>query len=568
MNTLPFSWPRQGVRLAAVALCALALAACDKPANDGGGQAAKKADGPAEFVAGSQTKMFTFALSADPQTLDPAKMSGSPEGRIAFNIFEGLLMPGPTSEGLSDPKDLVVPGVAESFEVSEDGKVYTFKLRSNAKWSNGEPLVAEDFVRSWRRVLEPGFPGDYAQILWVIAGGEAYAKGTGKWDAVGVKAPDPHTLEVTLVNPTPYFPELVAFYTFFPTPAATIEKHGDAWTRPANIVTNGPYNLASYREQQEIMLEASEHYWDKDNVKLKQARVRIITDINAVVNAYRTGELHWSGTGLPVAQITGLLAHPDYVKEPMLGIYYYRINVSDPKSPLADVRIRQALALAIDRDSLVDETLNGLYIKAESFVPPGMPGYENKTTTAYNVQKARQLMSDAGFAEGKGFPRVQLLYNTDENHKLVAESVQDMWKRNLGIDAELVNKEWKTYLQDVSAIQYEIARAGWIGDYNDPMTFLDLFVTDNGNNNTGWSDKAYDTLIAQAQAEVDTAKRTALLQQAEAILMERGPVIPIYYYTNNILVSRFIEGFKLHNRDNHLLKYLSLPGLSEQAIKE
>lgn len=551
--------PRRAICLMLVAACAVSLGACKKS----GGEAPAKGGEAAEFVAGSNATVFTFALSADPQTLDPAKMSGSPEGRIAFNLFEGLLMPGPTTEGLSKPEELVVPGVAESYEISEDGTVYTFKLRENAKWSNGELVVAEDFVRSWKRVLTPNFPGDYAQILWVIKGGEAYAKGSDDWDSVGVKAIDAHTLEVTLEHPTPYFPELVAFYTFFPTPAAAIEEHGDAWTRPGNIVTNGPYKLTSYREQQEMMLDINEHYWDLENVALKRARVRIISDINAVVNAYRTGELHWSGAGLPVAQITGLLAHPDYFKEPMLGTYYYRVNVSDANSPLANPKVRQALALSIDRESLIDETLNGLYTKAESYVPPGMPGYETKTTTSYNVQKARELLSEAGFAEGKGFPRVSLLYNTDENHKLVAESVQDMWKRNLGLDVELVNKEWKTYLQDVSSVQYDIARAGWIGDYNDPMTFLDMFVTDNGNNNTGWSHAEYDRLIASAQAESDTQKRIEMLQEAEKILMEEGSVIPIYYYTNNMLVSRFVEGFKQHNRDIHLLKYLKLPGLAQ-----
>ncbi|RAL23709.1 peptide ABC transporter substrate-binding protein [Lujinxingia litoralis] len=538
----------------------LSIWGCDKePAPSGKGQA--KGGQAAEFVAGSKADMFTFAVAADPQTLDPGRMSGAPEGRVAFNLFEGLMMPGPTTEGLKEASELVVPGVAESYELSEDGRTYTFKLREDAKWSNGEPVTAEDFERSWRRVLTPDFPSDYQSFMWVIDNAEAYSKGEiTDWSQVGVKVVDARTLEVTLAQPTPYFPELVAFYTFFPVPMDLIEEKGNAWTRAENIVSNGAYTLESYREQQDMLLKKNEHYWDKDNVALDQARIRIIQDTNAAVNAYRTGELHWSGTSLPVAQITGLLTHPDYLQEPMLGVYYYRINVSDEESPLVDNRVRQALAMAVDRQSLVEDTMNNLYTVANHFVPQGLPGYtEQGPGLSYNVQRAKELLAEAGYPDGEGFPRVQLLYNVDENHKLIAEAVQAMWKRNLGVDIQLVNKEWRTYLQDVSSMSYEIARAGWIGDYNDPMTFLDMWETGNGNNNTGWSDAEYDELLNKARAERDPAQRMAFLAQAEAIVLERGPVIPVYYYTNNILVSRFLEGFEPHNRDIHLIKYLSLP---------
>lgn len=549
-----------GIGLTALALLTLG---CDEkrgepvaPKTDEGAAAPQKDDG---FVAGSKADVFTFAVAADPETFDTARMSGAPEGRVAFQIFEGLMMPGPTTENLSDPSKLVVPGVAESYELSEDGKTYTFKLRPDAKWSDGEALTSEDFAYSWKRVLTPGFPADYAQMLWVIEGAEAYNKGEEKdWTNVGVKTPDPQTLVVQLKNPTPYFPELTAFYTYFPTPQQAIEEHGDNWTRPENIVSNGPYKISAYEPQQEIKMTANEHYWDKDNLDIKDARARIIPDANARVNAYKTGELHWSGAGLPVAQITGLLTHPDYLQEPMLGVYYYRVNVSKPDSPLNDPKVRMALSLAIDRGSLVDNTMNGLFKTANSYVP-AMPGYTSKTTTSYNIKKAKDLLKEAGYDGGKGFPEVELLYNTDENHKLVAESIQDMWKRNLGIDITLNNKEWKTYLQDVDTLKYEIARAGWIGDYNDPMTFLDMWVTENGNNDTGWSNEEYDKLIADAEQENDAKKRLEILQNAEQLLLEQGPVIPIYFYTNNFLRARQLEGFEPHNRDVHLLKYMSMP---------
>lgn len=549
---------------ASVALCA--AAACDGNKTAQPGAAGTDVSKPVEqkggeetFAAGAKTDMFSIAMAADPETFDTARMSGAPEGQLAFNLFEGLMMPGPTTEGLADTSKLVVHGVAESHEVSADGKTYTFKLRKDAKWSNGDALTANDFVYSWKRVLTPGFPADYAQMMWVIAGAEAYNKGQqADWAQVGVKTPDPHTLVVTLNDPTPYFPELLAFYTFFPVPEKVITEKGDAWSKPENIVTNGAYKLSSYKPQQEIIVEKSDVYWDKANVAIPKVRFRIISDLNAVVNAYKTGELHWSGAGLPVAQITNLLTHPDYMSEPQLGVYYYRVNVSKGDSPLAKAQVRRALAMAIDRESLVNNTMSGLFKAAPAFVPDSMAGYKSTAKVSYDVAGAKALLTEAGYPDGKGLEALELLYNTDQNHKLVAESVQQMWKKNLGVDVKLVNKEWKTYLQDIDTLSYQVARAGWIGDYNDPMTFLDMWVADNGNNDTGWANAEYDKLIASARSEADMAKRQALLQQAETLLLEQGPVIPIYFYTNNMLVSSQLKGFEPHNRDVHLLKYMSL----------
>lgn len=557
------------VGLVAVALLATAGLGCDgnkkgkasganNTANNASGEGGGEGGGEGDFVAGSKAEVFTTALAADPETFDTAKMSGAPEGRLAFNLFEGLLMPGPTTSKLKSPDQLVVKGVAEDFEVSNGGKVYTFTLREDAKWSNGDPVTAEDFVYSWKRILTPNFPADYAQMLWVIDGAQEYNEGKQEdWSKVGIKAKDARTLEVTLKAPTPFFPELVAFYTFFPVNKKAIEAHGDDWTKPENIVTNGAYKLSKYTPQQEVVLEKSENYWGAEDVALEQVRLRIISDTNAVVNAYKTGELHWTGTSLPVAQISNLLMHPDYVRHPMLGTYYYRVNVSK-EGPLQDKRVRKALSLAVDRDQLVNQTMKGLYMKAEAYVPGSMPGYKSTATVETNPAKAKKLLAEAGYGKDKPL-KIELLYNTDENHKLIAESLQAMWKSSLGIDVELVNKEWKTYLQDIDTLNYQVARAGWIGDYNDPMTFLDMWVTGNGNNDTGWSNADYDALIERANKEPNVGKRKALLQEAEALLLEEGPIIPIYWYTNNMLVSRFIEGFEPHNRDIHLFKYMSLP---------
>ena len=541
----------------------LLLWGCERPQSAEGSTAnpasKKKQQAESGDDSAGSGETFKYALSDDPETFDTAKMSGAPEGRVAFNIFEGLLMPAETTKGADTTKDLVRPGVAEKWEVSDDGTTYTFHLREDAKWSNGEPVTSGDFLFAWKRAITPGFPADYAQLLNVIENAEAYNTGElSDFSKVGVEAPSERKLVVELENPTPYFLELVAFYTFFPQPKKVVKKHGEKWTRPKNIVTNGAYDLKAYNPQQEIILEKNAKYWDAENVSIDRAKLRIIKDKNAVVNAYKTGELHWTGTNLPISQITSLLMHEDYNREPMLGIYYYRINVSEEDSPLAKPKVRRALSLAVNRESIVENVLNGLYERADSFVPTNMAAYESTTETGYDIKKARELLDEAGYPKGEGLPTVTVLYNTDKNHKLVAESIQDMWKKNLGLDIELQNKEWKTYLEDIDNLNYQIARAGWIGDYNDPMTFLDMWVTGNGNNDTGWSNEKYDGMIKKARATTDPDERKKILQKAEKLLLEKGPVIPIYDLSNNMLLSSNVEGFKPHNRNIHMLKDMSL----------
>ena len=546
---------------AALALCLTVgvTAGCERPSDNKEKAEAEGSTAKQKSKESEGDTTFRYALSDDPETFDTAKMSGAPEGRVAFNIFEGLLMPAQTTEGASTSKDLVRPGVAEEWETNDEGTTYTFHLRDDAQWSNGEPVTAEDFLYAWKRALTPGFPADYAGLFGVIKNAEKY--NTGKisdFGKVGVEAKDEQTLVINLENPTPYFPELLAFYTFFPQPKDVIKEHGEKWTRPKHIVSNGPYVLENYKPQQEIVLTKNDKYWDADNVSIPKAQLRIIKDKNAVVNAFKTGELHWTGTTLPVSQITSLLMNEDYNSEPMLGVYYYRINVSKEDSPLADPKVRRALALSINRKSIVENALNDLYEVSDAFVPANMAAYESTTTTDYDVKKARQLLEEAGYPKGEGFPTTTVLYNTDKNHKLVAASIQSMWQKNLGIEIELQNKEWKTYLEDIDNLNYQIARAGWIGDYNDPMTFLDMWVTGNGNNDTGWSNEKYDGLIAKARETTNPQKRKELLQEAESLLLTKGPVIPIYDLSNNMLLSDKVEGFEPHNRNIHLLKDMKL----------
>lgn len=563
--------------LLTVGVTALFAVGCDSEGNGGQGASAeaKQAKSASESSDGGRPDdTFRYALADDPQTFDTAKMSGAPEGRVAFNTFEGLLMPAQTTEGAKTSKELTRPGVAKSYELSDDRKTYTFQLREDATWSNGDQVTAGDFRFAWKRILTPGFPADYAQLLYVLDNAEAYHnEKIEDFSKVGVEVVDKTTLKVELKHPVPFFPELVAFYTFFPQPKKVVEKHGEQWTRPENIVSNGAYTLEEYNPQQDIVLKKRDSYWEADEVDIEKGVLRIIKDRNAVVNAYKAGSLDWTGAGLPISQITSLIMHEDYFQEPMLGVYFYRINVetqdsesskgkdasASAREALRNNKVRRALSLSIDRKSIVDSTMKGLYDASDSFVPSNLPGYSSTTELGYDIQKAKRLLKEAGYPNGEGLPEFTLLYNSDKNHKLIAENIANMWKSNLGVKVSLDNTEWKTYLERVDNGNYDIARAGWIGDYNDPMTFLNMWVTGNGNNDTGWSNEKYDSLIEEAKQTADPDKRLSTLQEAESLLMEKGPVIPIYDYTSNMLIDRDrIKGFEVHNRNIHLLKDLRI----------
>lgn len=541
---LESAW-RRGLLLALVALVA-ALVSCkeDKP----GGEPAGEGKGEVSTPAGAK-KVIHMAIAGDPETLDVGKMSGEPEGRVAFNIFEGLWMP-------AQETGAPVNGVAESSKVGEDGKTWTITLRKDAKWSNGDPVTAHDYVYAWKRVMTPGFDADYAEFMDFIKGGAAYRKGEEKDFAnVGLKAVDDHTLQVELTNPTPFFTELLAFYTYFPVHKASVEKHGDQWTRAENLVSNGPYRMKEYQHQQYILLEKNPHYWDKDKVKIDEIKIFVIKDNTAQLNAFQEKKIDMMDGGIPVGKVPALKGKPEFRIDPMLGTYYYRVNVTH--EALGKKEVRQALALAVDRKSLTELTMKGLYAPATGFVPP-MPGYESPTTLEYNPEKARELLKQAGYPDGQGLPEITLLFNTDQNHKLIAEIIQDTWKRELKVEVKLENKEWKTYLGDIDKLSYQVARAGWIGDYNDPTTFLGIFTCGNGNNDTGWCNPAFDEKIKAAYATAAPEERKALLVEAERMMMDELPIIPIYFYTIPNLISTRVIGHKPQNRDVHLVRYMDL----------
>ena len=497
----------------------------------------------------AERQALVFTNHAEPQSLDPALMTGVPEMTIALGLFEGLT-------GLHPRTLQPVPGAAERWEVSPDGRSYVFHLR-RAQWSNGDPVRAGDFVFAWRRALAPATAAEYAYMLFCIDGARAFNAGDHDVPSrIAARARDDLTLEVTLEHPVAYFLELAAFATCFPLHPDTVREHGDRWTRPEHMVSNGPFVLAEWRQQQHVLLRKNPRYWDAARVALDEIRVLPIDDAETALKQFRNREVHWIRS-IPAPKVAAAARLPGFRYAPEYGTYFYRFNVTRP--PLDDPRVRTALALAIDKDSIARYLLRGGQRPARSFVPPSLPPYEPVEGPACDPARARALLAEAGFPGGRGFPALQLLYNTSESHKLIAEAVQHMWRSELGVRIELLNQEWKVYLDSMSRLRYDIARSSWIGDYGDPNTFLDMFVTGGGNNRPGWSHPRYDRLVADAAREPDRARRFGLLRQAERILVAREmPIVPIYFYVNTYLVQPSVLGVYDNARNVHPFQYIAI----------
>jgi oligopeptide transport system substrate-binding protein len=506
--------------------------------------------GAPSFVLAAEEQVFRINNMVEPESLDPGVVTGVPEHRILSNVFEGLTT--------TDPKDLSPqPGMAASWTISKDGLVYTFKLR-DARWTDGKPVTAHDFVYAWERVLNPKMGAKYAQQLFYLKNGEEYNKGRiTDFSRVGAKALDDRTLQVTLRCPTAYFLDLTSFYTLYPVPRWPIEAHGNDWAKPGKIVTNGPFRLVSWVPQEELVLAKNPQHWDARNVTLQRIVYIPTEDVNTAFKQFVAGESDWVPQ-VPTLQIDAVKGRPEYYVTPYLGTYYFRFNVTKP--PVNDVRVRKALSMAVDRESLTKFVTKAGEIPTTSFVPAGMRGYEGVRGLAFNVAAAKELLAKAGFPNGKGFPKVELLYNTNELHRVITQAVQQMWKDNLGIEVELVNVEWKVYLARQGSLDYQISRAGWIGDYVDPNTFLDLWISGGGNNQTGWSNKRYDELIGQAACKLVNAKeRMRALQEAEKILVvDEAPILPFFTYVNKGMLSRRVKGWSPNILDQHPLKSISL----------
>ncbi|MBP8131863.1 MAG: peptide ABC transporter substrate-binding protein [Candidatus Hydrogenedentes bacterium] len=472
--------------------------------------------------------------AAEVQDLDPHMVSGITEHRTLCTLFEGLVNLNPST---LEPE----PGVAAAWELAPDGLVYTFHLRPDARWSNGDPLTAEDFHYSWNRILSPNLAADYAYFLHCIKNAKPYNEGTlTDFGAVGVKVPDPHTLEVTLEHPTPYFLGMQTHQAYMPVHRATIERFGrrdersTRWTRAGNHVGNGPYLLTEWTPNSVIRVRRNPCYWNREAVRLDGIDFYAIDNLWTQERAFRSGQLDMTDD-VPLHKVR-LYSERDphrIVLHPYLGTYYYRINVTRP--PFTDKRVRQAFAMALDREAITRNVTRGGEVPASCYTPPDTRGYTCRYQVPFDPEQARALLAEAGYPDGRGLPPIDILYNTSEAHKLIAEAVQQMWKEHLHADARLLNQDWKVYLDSTNTLNYSVARSGWIGDVVDPVNFLECFLSDCGNNRTGYASAEFDTLIHAAYAEADAPKRLELLQEAEAVLLDDAPLIPIYFYSRKYL---------------------------------
>jgi oligopeptide transport system substrate-binding protein len=512
---------------------------------------------PTRISRGDREQILFRGNGAEPQDVDPQTVTGVPEDHIIVALFEGLVF--------EDPHDLhPVPGVAESWEVSPDGKTYTFHLRKNAKWSNGQGVTAGDFVRSYQRMLMPTLAAEYAYMLYVVVNAEEYNQGKiTDFSRVGFEALDEFTLRIRLRGPTPYFLGLLNHYSWFPVPIAVIERcgpidqRGNRWTRPENFVGNGPFVLTRWKINDVLIAHKSPTYWDAGQVRLKEIRFYPIESLDTEERAFRAGQLHVTYEA-PLSKIDSYRRdRPELIRvDPYLGTYIYRLNVTKP--PLQDKRVRRALALAVDRVAIATRIRRAGEIPAYSFTPPNTAGYVCRARLPYDVEQARKLLAEAGFPGGRGFPTLNIMFNTLESHRAVAEAVQEMWKRDLNINVELENQEWKVYIDNQRTLNYQVGRYAWIGDYVDPNSFLDMFLSNGGNNQTGWTNKTYDHLLAEAGQSADPQKRYELFQKAEAILLEEAPMIPIYHYTHPYLIRPSLQGWFPTLLDHHPYKYVYL----------
>lgn len=492
---------------------------------------------------------LVFLNGAEPETIDPALITGQPEGRIANALFEGLTANNASGEA--------VPGVAVRWEISSDHKTYTFHLRPDARWSNGDPVVADDFVRSWRRTLAPETASEYAYQLYYIRNGKAFNEGKlTDFSQVGVRARDARTLEVVLENPTPYFLDLCAFTTLLPVHIASIEREGDNWTKPGKLIGNGPFRLVSWRINDRIRLEKNPFYWNQSEVKLSSVDILPISKPNTAYNFYASGQadLIMDKGLVPTALMKELRQRPDFHSAPFLGTYFLRFNCSRP--PFNDPRVRLAFSLVLDKERIVQKITRAGELPADGLVPPGISGYRSMKRFVPDFERAKQLLAAAGFPEGKGFPLVNYLYSEGQLNEDIAVEIQGMFRQALGITINLQRQEWKVYLRSMSNLDYDICRASWVGDYKDPNTFLDMFVSGGGNNRTGWSNADYDALIARAAVEIDPAQRFDLLAQAEELLvLKEAPICPVYFYVGiQIYDSEKIGGIEANLLDEHPLK--------------
>ena len=515
------------------------------------------------LVAGGAMTATAFAETVynrgndtDPKSLDHQKTSTVAEAHISRDLFEGLVA--------KSAKGEMISGAAEKWDVSDDGLTYTFHLRQGAKWSNGDPITAGDFVYAYQRIMDPATAAEYANILFPIKNSQKVNKGEAKGDELGAKAIDDNTFEVTLEAPTPYFLELLAHHSAYPVHKASVEKLGDAWTKPGNLVSNGAFMLDAFTPNDKLTLKKNPNFHDADNVKVDAVNYIPFEDRSACLRRFEANEVQ-SCSDVPAEQM-------DYMREklgdqlhivPKLGTYYLPIKGKEG-SPLKDARVRQAISMVIDRDFLSKDIWRETMLPGYSLVPPGIANYPEPVFLPYKDKDvldreddAKKLLEETGVTPGS--LNVELRYNKSENHQKTMTAVANMLK-GLGIGSTMVEMEGTGYFDYMKQDQpFDMSRAGWIADYSDPQNFLFLFQTNNpGFNYPRWSNKEYDDLMAKAATTVDLGERAKLLRSAEEIFLKEVPAIPILYYSSRNLVSSKLSGWEENLDDEHPSRFVSI----------
>ena len=537
---------KAAILMASVLAISLLAAGCGSSSDSGDTKGSAAAGSEASGTEGAN--VLNVQVGPSPETIDPALNSAIDGANMIIHAYEGLLK--------MDQNNKVIPGLAETYDVSDDGLTYTFHLREGLKWSDGSALTANDFVYSWKRLVDPNTAAPYGSIINVVKGfAEATDPENPNPDALAVSAPDDNTFVVELNNPCVYFDKIAAFAACSPVQQATIDANGEAWTiSPETYITSGPYYMTEYTDGDKIVFTKNPNYWDAEHITFDEIVWNLIEDSNAAYTAYQNGDLQMIKS-VPTEEIDALRDNPEFHVDPNLGTYYLSFNLQ--RKPFDDVRVREAMSLAIDREYVANTIMQGTYSPAYNMVGPGVSdaadgsSFADVTIEKYgkhygstdyetDLAKAKELMAEAGYPDGEGFPEISYMCNDQGYHKQLAEYLQQAWAE-LGITCTIDVQEWKTVTSDRRQGNFDTARNGWVFDYDDPSNLLELFETTNGNNDGKYSNPEYDKLVADAREATTLEEHYDLLHQAEQMMLQDSACAPVAYYNDFYLQSEKLE---------------------------